>query len=62
VEHRKSKKRPPTTPSPGDESRRWREGTATLQNAEIGTSFLGIVVLDHRLLERSESDGREAFS
>ena len=33
--HSKSKKKPPTTPSLGDESRRWREGTATLQNAEI---------------------------
>ena len=30
-----SKKKPPTTSSDGHESRRWREGTATLQNAEI---------------------------
>ena len=27
--------RPPTSIIPGDESRRWREGAATLQNAEI---------------------------
>ena len=32
-----SKKRPPTVFSPGDESRRRREGTATPQNAEIRT-------------------------
>ena len=31
----KSQKRPPTSSSPGDDARRWREGPATPQNAEI---------------------------
>jgi hypothetical protein len=31
----KSEKKPPATSSDGHESRRWREGTATPQNAEI---------------------------
>ena len=30
----KSKKKPPTTPSPGDDARRWREG-ASQRDAEI---------------------------
>ena len=35
--HSKSKNKPPTTSSPGDESHRWREGVSTLQNTEIRT-------------------------
>ena len=30
-----SKKKPPTTSSPGDDARRWREGTAAPRDAEI---------------------------
>ena len=36
--HSKSKNKPPTTSSPGDESHRWREGVSTLQNTEIRTA------------------------
>ena len=31
----KSKKKPPTTSSPGDDARRWREGAAAPRDAEI---------------------------
>ena len=31
----KSKKKPPTTSSPGDDVRRWREGPAAPRDAEI---------------------------
>ena len=36
----KSKNKPPTASSDGHESHRWREGAATLQNAEIALHLL----------------------
>ena len=41
----KSKSKPPATSSPGDESRRWREGTAAPRDAEI--AHLGLRLNHH---------------
>jgi len=41
----KSEKKPPTTSSDGNESHRWREGTAAPRDAEISTAAFVIVSL-----------------
>ena len=49
----KSKKKPPTTSSPGDDARRWREGTAAPRDAESApVNFRGVLVLGEGVVER----------
>ena len=57
-----SKKRPPTTSSPGNDARRWREGTAAPRDAEIVPLIINVVPLPELVARRENEDHALAVS